>query len=114
MFGVTCWMIWNWRNDRVCNGSQIYVQEAVRAAQRRAEEIDRSQLLLKWQKLGRDSEVQVGWKRPPLTWFKANCDGAVCTTTREAAAGGILRDDRGFVVKAFNKSFGHCTVRQQN
>ncbi|KAK4833981.1 hypothetical protein QYF36_014386 [Acer negundo] len=51
----------------------------------------------------------VAWQRPPMGWFKLNCDGSCRGNPESSGGGGVIRDDVGTVRGAYSAHFGHGT-----
>ncbi|KAE8709897.1 hypothetical protein F3Y22_tig00110328pilonHSYRG00789 [Hibiscus syriacus] len=49
---------------------------------------------------------QVDWKSPEPGWICLNVDGAVSSTTKHGAIGGVFRDNEGSWILGFNKALG--------
>ena len=54
--------------------------------------------------------LKVVWSLPPSSFVKINTDGAVSQSTNLAAIGGLIRDDEGRILKAFQACIGHFSV----
>ncbi|KAF7821145.1 reverse transcriptase [Senna tora] len=50
--------------------------------------------------------ISVGWKLPPLGWWKLNIDGSCQGSSNQIGGGGLLRDPNGNWVHGFMKIFG--------
>ncbi|KAF7835990.1 ribonuclease H [Senna tora] len=50
--------------------------------------------------------ISVGWKPPPLGWWKLNTNGSCQGSMNQIGGGGILRDSNGNWVHGFAKFFG--------
>ncbi|CAN1132985.1 Putative ribonuclease H protein At1g65750 [Linum perenne] len=56
------------------------------------------------------SVTAISWDPGPSDWVTLNSDGAVKTTSGKASAGGVLRDDRGRILKAYTINLGVCSI----
>ncbi|CAN0826658.1 Putative ribonuclease H protein At1g65750 [Linum grandiflorum] len=52
----------------------------------------------------------IGWRPGDEGWFTLSTDGSLWSSQRNAAAGGVIRDDRGSLVKAFTMNLGCCSI----
>ncbi|CAN0906439.1 Putative ribonuclease H protein At1g65750 [Linum grandiflorum] len=52
----------------------------------------------------------IGWRPGDEGWFTLSTDGSLRSSQRNAAAGGVIRDDRGSLVKAFTMNLGCCSI----
>ncbi|KAL0317837.1 UNVERIFIED_CONTAM: hypothetical protein Sangu_2198000 [Sesamum angustifolium] len=69
-----------------------------------------TQLGLKFQRSEPEKKITiVRWRKPNNQGFKLNTDGASKGSTGLAGAGGIIRDDRGHIVVAFQEFLGIAT-----
>ncbi|KAK7270484.1 hypothetical protein RIF29_23660 [Crotalaria pallida] len=50
-----------------------------------------------------------GWCYPPKGYLKLNVDGSFRRCSNKAACGGLIRDDNGAMVKAFQSNLGVCS-----
>ena len=52
----------------------------------------------------------VYWEKPPAHWVKMNTDGSFNHLSKKGAAGGILRDEEGRILKCFQTYLGETSV----
>ncbi|CAN0874988.1 Putative ribonuclease H protein At1g65750 [Linum grandiflorum] len=52
----------------------------------------------------------IGWRPDDEGWFTLSTDGSLRSPQREAAAGGVIRDDRGSFVKSFTMNLSCCSI----
>ena len=52
----------------------------------------------------------IGWNLLRLGFYMLSYDGALQRQTRQAAAGGVIRDDNGNWVSGVAVNLGHCSV----
>lgn len=52
----------------------------------------------------------VRWNKPPEGKVKVNCDGSYKQITKKAAAGGLLRDEDGRILKAYQSYLHFSSV----
>ncbi|CAN0891965.1 Putative ribonuclease H protein At1g65750 [Linum grandiflorum] len=52
----------------------------------------------------------IGWRPGDEGCFTLSTDGSLQFPQRNAAAGGVIRDDRGCLVKAFTMNLGCCSI----
>lgn len=96
-FGVTCWLLWTWRNKRLFDGNFVYPSRRDHVINNWVEWIINakpeffSSLAIKSQ----TEKLLIRWFPPPNWWIKASSDGAVNSVTKSAACGGLLRDFDG-------------------
>ena len=50
--------------------------------------------------------ISVGWKPPPIGFFKLNIDGSTRSNPGMAGAGGLIRDHRGSWIGGFSRDIG--------
>ncbi|KAK4255866.1 hypothetical protein QN277_008804 [Acacia crassicarpa] len=111
VFGVACWLLWQWRNrglfeeefklpGRLGEAVKGYVRE-IRVAQ-----VDFGRIG------GIRVEQQVSWKTPCAGWLKLNVDGAAKGEDRLAGCGGLIRDDSGKWISGFARKLGRCSAIQ--
>ncbi|KAK4274299.1 hypothetical protein QN277_017543 [Acacia crassicarpa] len=111
LWGVTVWLLWNWRNRAIfqddyhkpnlpvsvirtlwssfCDGSvsrEIF-----------SDAVDRT------------NEGQ-RWTPPPFGWVKVSVDGAVARSSGKAGCGGVIRNHRGEWLIGFNQNLGMAGV----
>ncbi|CAN1126873.1 Putative ribonuclease H protein At1g65750 [Linum perenne] len=55
-------------------------------------------------------ETHISWSPAPEGWITINTDGSVLHQTKQAAAGGILRDWLGRKLATFACNLGTCTI----
>ncbi|KAL0281699.1 UNVERIFIED_CONTAM: putative ribonuclease H protein [Sesamum radiatum] len=60
----------------------------------------------------RQKAITVYWRKPPEGWYKLNADGASKGNPGISGAGGILRDQLGKVIFAFQEPLGNATNTQ--
>ncbi|CAN1777535.1 Putative ribonuclease H protein At1g65750 [Linum perenne] len=111
-FGVTCWFLWRSRNERIFESASTPANSvAIKAAvwtdnASKALERDTS-----WMNVNEGRSVTaISWDSGPSDWVTLNSDGAVKTTSGKASAGGVLRDDRGRILKAYTINLGVCSI----
>ncbi|CAN1132984.1 Putative ribonuclease H protein At1g65750 [Linum perenne] len=111
-FGVTCWFLWRSRNERIFESASTPANSvAIKAAvwtdnASKALERDTS-----WMNVNEGRSVTaISWDPGPSDWVTLNSDGAVKTTSGKASAGGVLRDDRGRILKAYTINLGVCSI----
>ncbi|CAN1233928.1 Putative ribonuclease H protein At1g65750 [Linum perenne] len=54
--------------------------------------------------------VDISWNPRPKEWMTVNTDGVVNQSTRQAAAGGLIRDEAGHCAAAFTINIGYCSI----
>ncbi|CAN0906735.1 Putative ribonuclease H protein At1g65750 [Linum grandiflorum] len=52
----------------------------------------------------------IGWRPGDEGWFTLSTDGSLRSHQRDAAAGGLIRDDKGSFVKAFTMNMSCCSI----
>ncbi|CAN0906734.1 Putative ribonuclease H protein At1g65750 [Linum grandiflorum] len=58
-----------------------------------------------------DRQTQmIGWRPGDEGWFTLSTDGSLRSHQRDAAAGGLIRDDKGSFVKAFTMNMSCCSI----
>lgn len=89
IFGITCWLLWIWRNKYIFQG-EITPRKAENV-QAMSNEVKRVNDSIKFILTPQAMEIQwISWQLPDLGWVKLN----VCSTTIGAASG-LLRDEKG-------------------
>lgn len=53
---------------------------------------------------------RITWSRPEAGWVKVNSDGAFTISSGKAAAGGLIRDEDGRILKAFQVFIGQSSI----
>ncbi|CAN1135777.1 Putative ribonuclease H protein At1g65750 [Linum perenne] len=113
LFGVTCWFLWRYRNDRVFNGKlttavtltrHIHVWVALVG-----DTLDRDRSVTDVVPPAR-TEVCISWEPAPPEWVTLNSDGSVNSESGQAAAGGLIRDYQGHCLAAFSENLGICSI----
>ncbi|XP_074305989.1 uncharacterized protein LOC141641217 [Silene latifolia] len=111
-FAITCWWIWRWRNNVTFGRSDDNPLEPIRFL--------RQQFEITRKALGPFSifipipgtvheERFIRWNTPPHGWVFLNTDGASKGNPGPAGCGGILRDETGDFLSAYNFLGGICT-----
>ncbi|GMI94853.1 hypothetical protein HRI_003154600 [Hibiscus trionum] len=112
-FAILCWKIWQRRNRMIFDPDVVENEDMLRACLCYMNEVVGARTTLSAM-VGPPSVVRRGegsdWKCPPATWVKLNVDGAVNTTTKAAAIGGVCRTDGGDWLFGFNRRLGCCSV----
>ncbi|CAN1185726.1 Putative ribonuclease H protein At1g65750 [Linum perenne] len=113
LFGVTCWFLWRYRNDRVFNGKLTTAVTLTRHIQAWLElvgdTLDRDRSVTDTIPPAR-TEVCISWEPAPPKWVSLNSDDSVITEFGHAAAGGLIRDYQGHCLAAFSENLGICLI----
>lgn len=111
-FGVTCWLLWTWRNKRVFYANFVYPSSSDHIINKWVEWITnvKPEFFHPLHVKSQADKPLIRWIPPPLGWIKANSDGVVNSTTRTAACGSLLRDFDGRWRGGFAKKVGSCGV----
>ncbi|CAN1351644.1 Putative ribonuclease H protein At1g65750 [Linum perenne] len=112
-FGITCWLLWKARNERIFEGKMSTVTGIVE--QRRfwvniTTSAYRQVADLRNTRTREGTSKDISWKVASGSGFTLNTDGSVRRTERKAATGGCLRDAEGRVIDAFVANLGNCSI----
>ncbi|CAN1161710.1 Putative ribonuclease H protein At1g65750 [Linum perenne] len=113
VFGLSSWIIWRRRNQRVFEDVTLSVDEVVGQISFWAQLLSSS---WKAHQVGREAPryarqtLLIGWRLGDEGWYTLNTDGSLIPTTSSAAAGGVIRDDQGRFVLAFSSNLGSCSI----
>ncbi|KAK4273561.1 hypothetical protein QN277_021939 [Acacia crassicarpa] len=109
IFGLTCWMLWNWRNNCCFEEGFSMPKNRARIIGGYVENVKRAQL-----EFGRAAtvprEVQIRWVAPPDGWVKVNIDGVSKGERRLAGCGGLIRGSQGEWLCGFTRKLGSCSA----
>ncbi|CAN0906730.1 Putative ribonuclease H protein At1g65750 [Linum grandiflorum] len=113
VFGVGVWLLWRARNKRIFDqDTEIFMDVAHRCdywvalirSSWKTGQLGREALIL-------DRQTQmIGWRPGDEGWFTLSTDGSLRSHQRDAAAGGLIRDDKGSFVKAFTMNMSCCSI----
>ncbi|PWA45031.1 hypothetical protein CTI12_AA521190 [Artemisia annua] len=113
MFGIKIWWLWKWQNNKNFGRDEDIPINHVGFLCTKLKEIQNALVRdkLKNQSTHKEkTEVLIRWVAPPVSWVLLNTDGASRGNPGEAGGGGILRDSRGYFLRAFTENYGICTV----
>ncbi|CAN1183512.1 Putative ribonuclease H protein At1g65750 [Linum perenne] len=112
LFGITCWQLWKFRNERIFTDSITSTTAAAikignwLCSIKKAMERDNRAL-----GVGRPREVvDLAWDPGPIGWMVLNTDGSVNPNRRQATAGGLLRDADGRCSLAYTMNLRNCSI----
>ncbi|CAN1120801.1 hypothetical protein LINPERHAP2_LOCUS415, partial [Linum perenne] len=112
LFGITCWLIWKARNDRVFAGTSpnpLGVAIKSIAWNKNTEEaIKRDNFVLDSRTIRH--EVEIAWDPGPPRWVTLNTDGSINPIRGAVAAGGLLRVEQGRCLMAFTLNLENCLI----
>ena len=108
IFGLVVWKLWSSRNDIVFqdasfNGSTIIAQCRAWGRAVRSNEIKKQTVKNRVTKL-------IQWFAPAPGCWKLNTDGAVKLSTKEASAGGVIRNSNGEWFLGYVRRLGESCV----
>ncbi|KAL0293316.1 UNVERIFIED_CONTAM: putative ribonuclease H protein [Sesamum radiatum] len=123
------WNIWNLRNESKYEGVAFKASNIIRKTMTYLHNLQKSGILETdhvkgdlfsisslhihiQQKTQRHKAITVHWRKPPEGWYKLNTDGASKGNPGISGAGGILRDQLGKVIFAFQEPLGNATNTQ--
>ncbi|CAN0903367.1 Putative ribonuclease H protein At1g65750, partial [Linum grandiflorum] len=112
-FGVGVWLLWRARNKRVFEHETDTYLEVAHRCDYWVALITSSWKTDQLGKEVRSSTRQtqlIGWRPSDEGCFTLSTDGSLCSPTRLAAAGGVIRTDTGRFVKAFAANLGSCFI----
>ncbi|CAN0891969.1 Putative ribonuclease H protein At1g65750 [Linum grandiflorum] len=113
IFGVGMWLLWRARNKRVFEQDKETFMDVAHRCDYWVSLISSS---WKTGQLGREvlsstrQTQMIGWRPGDEGCFTLSTDGSLQFPQRNAAAGGVIRDDRGCLVKAFTMNLGCCSI----
>ncbi|CAN1177039.1 Putative ribonuclease H protein At1g65750 [Linum perenne] len=113
IFGITCWLLWKTRNERIFEGKRTSVGGIVEQGKFWLNTTTDAYKRVADLKLSNDQRKAVkaiSWNAAPGPGCTLNTDGSVITSNRNAAAGGCLRNDEGRVVDSFAANLGNCSI----
>ncbi|CAN1192302.1 Putative ribonuclease H protein At1g65750 [Linum perenne] len=112
-FGVTAWLIWKARNKYIFEDlRQSYSAVAGQC------EFWTNLVLTSWKtnQLGREApglarQTQlIAWRPGDGGWSTLNTDGSRISSTGATSIGGLIRNDKGELVRAFCANIGDCSI----
>ncbi|KAL0291297.1 UNVERIFIED_CONTAM: putative ribonuclease H protein [Sesamum radiatum] len=123
------WNIWNLRNDSKYEGVAFKASTIIRKTMTYLHNLQKSGIINTehvkgdlfsinslhiniQQKVQRQKAIIVHWRKPPEGWYKLNTDGASKGNPGISGADGILRDQSGKVIFAFQEPLGNATNNQ--
>ncbi|CAA7037229.1 unnamed protein product [Microthlaspi erraticum] len=110
LFAISTWWGWKWRCWNVF-GNSGKCKDRVKFLKNLATEVFSAHVKLRQQtSTCVREERHIAWTKPENGWWKMNTDGASRGNPGLAAAGGILRDDRGAWVCGFGLNIGVCSA----
>ncbi|CAN1339270.1 Putative beta-glucosidase 41 [Linum perenne] len=111
-FGITCWILWRNRNDRIFQGKVLNTVGVIKQCNywiQLAESAydDLEQLRNNAKPIRQESLIS--WEAANAPGF-TNTDDSVIRSTGQATAGGALRNYEGRVLDAFTVNLGKCSI----
>ncbi|CAN1144938.1 Putative ribonuclease H protein At1g65750, partial [Linum perenne] len=105
MFSVITWLLWRRRNHFIFENENMLVPEFYSQAKFWIHLYSSC-----WKALQVSGEASgsarkahlIGWRPPEEGWFSLNSDGSLYSGPNRAAAGGVIRDNNGRFVSAFD------------
>ncbi|CAN1127069.1 Putative ribonuclease H protein At1g65750, partial [Linum perenne] len=112
LFGVTAWIIWKSRNERIflnstTNPSQV-AQRSARWTDAVVEVVSRDARCFGDRRIRRWEYVS--WEPGPTDGVTINTDGSHSPSLNKASAGGIIRTSDGRSLIAFTMNLGQCSI----
>ncbi|KAJ7978169.1 Ribonuclease H [Quillaja saponaria] len=96
LFGITCWLLWSWRNKLVFDDDFVWLLRPDIIVWQYVREMQSSKLAFgPMQARGLRHWLHIGWEPPPVGWIKINFDGAVKGNPGWATVPGLARDSEG-------------------
>lgn len=108
IFLGTIWKLWNARNLWIFEGKGTSPFQIARQALALARETAGT-LTLGEIVTNRRGLIMVQWKPPPANFFKLNTDGSFNNATKNASAGGVIRDSQGNWIRGFYTNIGESS-----
>jgi hypothetical protein len=108
IFLVACWYMCKWRNKSIFDEDFRRPSNPTHVIMKMAMDIDSREHnhLIRGQR--KKDIVFIGWKRPPESWIKLNCDGAYKESVDLVGCGGLLRDSDGRWIQGYTQKIGAC------
>ena len=111
IFGVTTWLLWQWRNQFVFGNQNIPFETAINNIILRCKEIHISEACCSSLPSTYSSGSQpVYWCPPDVGFVKLNTDGSFMPHSMKAGSGGLFRDSNGKWILGFTRNCGICTT----
>ncbi|KAK4274538.1 hypothetical protein QN277_017742 [Acacia crassicarpa] len=106
-FGVAIWKFWDWRNKCIFEHGFSKPSSPLVAIMSLLNRFIADQDVLGGPE-PHNSQLNEGWVKPPLGWYKFNVDGATMMQSFNSGCGGVLRDCLGNWIVGFSKAIGIC------
>ncbi|CAN0847950.1 Putative ribonuclease H protein At1g65750 [Linum grandiflorum] len=113
VFGIGVWLLWRARNKCLFEQDRETFMDVAHRCDYWVALISSS---WKTGQMGREVRFlhcqtqTIGWRPGDEGCFTLSTDGSLRSPQREAAAGGVICDDRGSFVKAFTMNLGCCSI----
>lgn len=104
-FPLAVWSIWSARNKLVMENHPFEAHRIIERIKALAQEL--FHFLPPTNALMRKNLTHVGWKPPPLGFYKLHTDGSARGNPGRASAGGLLRDHNGAWIGSFSRDIGY-------
>ncbi|CAN1771029.1 Putative ribonuclease H protein At1g65750 [Linum perenne] len=111
-FGITCWIIWRSRNERLFQNSIASADVIAATVRYWQNTVITAQAAAAQTRCLNSSTREVHhvcWNPAPDPWITLNTDGSLMSTG-SAGAGGVLRMNDGQVIHAFSANLGGCSI----
>lgn len=95
VFGITCWLLWKWRNVRIFKTAAYIPYNRINAIKGLVVSCKAVWSPSSLSLTPLSNERTIVWVPPPHSWVKLNVDGACDITSGAICAGGLLCDHLG-------------------